>query len=224
MTDIINCIFRRKKAVLPKMVEYGFDPDGSNLALHKTLQSSGFELTITVTPQGDVSTVLIDPAFDEIYTLHLTDSVVGGFVGGVRMEFEAILTDIAEKCFEPEIFKCEQTKAIIEYVRKRYGDELEYLWQKFPDNAVWRRKDNAKWYAAILTVSRRKLGQASDEIAEIIDLRYPPQEMGRLVDGKKYFPGWHMNKKSWYTIILDGSVNTDEVCRRIDESYILAKK
>ena len=38
-----------------------------------------------------------------------------------------------------------------------YCDELEFLWQKFPDNAVWRRKDNKKWYGALLTVSKEKL-------------------------------------------------------------------
>ena len=37
-------------------------------------------------------------------------------------------------------------------------------------------------------------------------------------------PGWHMNKKNWYTIILDGRIQTEEVCTRIDESYRLAKK
>ena len=44
-----------------------------------------------------------------------------------------------------------------------------------------------------------------------------------MIDKKRYFPGWHMNKKHWYTIILDGSVSTEEICSRIDESYRLAK-
>ncbi len=33
-----------------------------------------------------------------------------------------------------------------------------------------------------------------------------------------------MNKKTWYTVILDGSVSTADICRRIDDSYALAKK
>ena len=39
-----------------------------------------------------------------------------------------------------------------------------------------------------------------------------------------YYPGWHMNKNSWYTIVLDGSVRDDELIRRLDESYMLAEK
>ncbi|MDO5549136.1 MAG: hypothetical protein Q4F79_11730 [Eubacteriales bacterium] len=33
-----------------------------------------------------------------------------------------------------------------------------------------------------------------------------------------------MNKKHWYTICLNGSVTKDELFRRIEESYELAKK
>ena len=32
-------------------------------------------------------------------------------------------------------------------------------------------------------------------------------------------PGWHQNKENWNTIILDGSVPTDEIKRMIAESY-----
>ena len=42
---------------------------------------------------------------------------------------------------------------IIKYVRESYGDELEFLWKKFPDNAVWRRKDNKNGGEKTLNVS-----------------------------------------------------------------------
>ena len=37
-------------------------------------------------------------------------------------------------------------------------------------------------------------------------------------------PGWHMNKKSWYTLVLDGPIADEEIKLRITESYELAKK
>lgn len=48
--------------------------------------------------------------------------------------------------------------------------------------------------------------------------------MSATVDYKKYFPGWHMNKRNWYTIILDGSVSIEEIYCRIDKSYQLATR
>lgn len=51
------------------------------------------------------------------------------------------------------------------------------MWKKFPDNTVVRRKDNKKWYAAILTVSRRKLGFDSNEMVEILDLKMTSEDI-----------------------------------------------
>lgn len=222
--NISENIFKNKLPNAQKLIDYGFRSIGDDYAYTKTLSESGLELTVTVSSRLSVKTTVIDPATNEPYTLHLSDSAAGAFVGSVKNEYEQILSDIAYKCFEPDIFKEDMTKALIAYVREKYGDELEYLWDKFPDNAVWRRKDNRKWYAAVLTLSKRKLGKASDEKAEIIDLRIMPDEVEELIDNEKYFPGYHMNKKHWYTIILDGSVSYEEICGRIDKSYLLANK
>ncbi len=98
------------------------------------------------------------------------------------------------------------------------------MWPKFPRNAIFRRADNAKWYAAILTVAKNKLGLIGDEIIEIIDLRADSAQIAAMTDGEKYFPGYHMNKKHWLTICLDGSVPAEEIYTLIDNSYLLAQK
>ncbi len=220
--DDINVIFKNRKPLFQKLENYGFVKRKSAYEYTKTLPSSGFELTVTVTKSGGITAKVIEPEVGE-YTLHLTNSS-GSFVGSVRGEYEQSLNDIADKCFEADVFKAAQTLRLIKYVREKYGRELEFLWDKFEGNAVWRRGDTNKWFAAVLTVSRRKLGIDSDEIVEIIDLRLPPEEMTALVDNKRFFGGWHMNKKHWFTIILDGSVEFKELCRRLDVSYTLAVK
>ena len=171
-----------------------------------------------------MSTEIIDPSTHEPYTLHLNGSAAGSFVGKVRMEYEGVLQDIVDHCCEPDIFQSDLAKRLIAYVHEVYGDEPEYLWERFPDNAIWRRKDNQKWYGALLTVSKRKLGVKSPGTVEIIDLQEEPDELTALVDGVHYFPGWHMNKKHWYTILLDGSVPFEEICERLNKSYLLSGK
>lgn len=220
----ISSIFQRKKVVFDKLIAYGFSKNSDTYIYKSSLKDSGFEITIVVNQDGEVSAAVIDPEFNEPYTLHLMDDAVGSFVGSVRSEYEKILADISDHCFAPDVFKSVQAKELIEYVRTTYADELEYLWEKFPNNAVWRRKDTTKWYGALLTVSKRKLGIKSDEMVEIIDLRIATENMDALIDGKSYFPGWHMNKKNWYTVILDNSVSLEELYNRIDESYLLAIK
>ncbi|MFM2490662.1 MmcQ/YjbR family DNA-binding protein [Enterococcus avium] len=64
----------------------------------------------------------------------------------------------------------------------------------------------------------------SDEQIEILDLRNQPEKVAALVKEKNYFPGYHMNKKYWLTICLDGTVPFKEIKLLIDESYQLALK
>ncbi len=224
MADGVSDIFENRKANTEKLVKFGFWREGRCYVYKTVLTDSGFKMHVTVNDAGEVRTQVYDPAFDEPYSLHLVEGASGGFVGGVRSQYEDVLREIAERCFDPNVFKTAQAKELIAYVRDRFGDELEYLWKKFPKNAVWRRNDNAKWYGAILSVQKNRLGFDSTEIVEIIDLRIRPELMQETVAKEHFYPGWHMNKKHWYTVLLDGSVSTDELCRRIDESYRLAKQ
>ncbi len=38
---------------------------------------------------------------------------------------------------------------------------------------------------------------------------------------KQVTPGYHMNKKHWNTILIDGAIPDSEICLMIDESYEL---
>lgn len=212
------------KVVFEKLIPYGFIKCERTYEYSTPILGGEFQMYVLISEDGRIETKVVDVSINEEFILHRVSSASGTFVGQVKIEYEEVLTAIRENCMEKDIFKSEEARQIISYVREKYGDELEYLWKKFPSNAIWRRKDSNKWYAALLTLSKRKLGIDSDEIIEIIDLRIESEKIDTLIDGVKYFPGYHMNKKSWYTICLDGSVSVEEICERIDESYRLAKK
>lgn len=223
MNKICERIFKNKKPDFNRLEEYGFLPSGGKYVYRTEISDGQFEMAIGVTADG-VETTVTDLATEEPYTLFLADGAAGSFVGAVRAAYEQVLTDIAGKCFDDFIFKSECTQLIIKYVTDKYGDKPEFLWEKFDDNAIWRRKDNKKWYGAILTTTKNKLGLPSEERVEIIDLRADPEQIPAMVDGVKIFGGWHMNKKHWISVCLDGSVPPDDICRMIDISYNLAKK
>ncbi len=69
-------------------------------------------------------------------------------------------------------------------------------------------------------------GQTSDEKVKIIDLRFSKGEaLDFAVSSDNVFPGYHMNKNNWITIILDGKMPTPEILNLLDQSYriLLAK-
>ena len=55
-----------------------------------------------------------------------------------------------------------------------------------------------------------------------MNLKCDPEEAAMLRDiFSSVIPGYHMNKKLWNTIILDGSIPQGEIERMIDNSFML---
>lgn len=215
--------FKHRKMNQGKLLDYGFLRKDNNYTYSTAIVDDQFTMLVTVQKDGTVTAQVIDVASAEEYVLHRTPDASGAFVGRVRAEYEAVLEQIAQTCFEPDVFKSEDARSVITYIREKYEAAPEFLWQKFPDNAIFRRKDTNKWYAALLTISKRKLGLDADEPVEILDLRIQPEALATLIDNETYFPGYHMNKKHWFTICMDGSVPMEEIYVRIDQSYELAE-
>lgn len=215
--------FIRKRADNDKLKAYGFIKDNGSFCYKTKLLDGQFLMEVFI-DDGKAETKLLDIDNDCEYTLHIVNNTQGEFVTSVRTAYENVLSDIRSNCFVDDVFKSDGAKAVMQYVLNKYDTPLEFLWKKFPDNAIYRRKDNQKWFAAILTVARNKIGLPGSEKIEILDLRIHPTQLEETIDNKKYFPGYHMNKKNWYTICLDGSVENDEIFKRIDVSYELAKK
>ena len=218
----IKDFIKDKKIDLKRLKEFGFKLIDNSYYYHTFLLKNQFKMTVKINLDNSIFAEIIDKETNEPYVLYLIENR-GGYSEKVYKEYSEVLEKIKKKCFEDEIFKANYTKEIIAYVKNKYGDKLEFLWEKSPKNAVIRRKSSNKWYAVILTVSKRKLNLDSDEIIEIINLHNNPEEIKKLIDYKKYFPAYHMNKKHWCTICLDGTVELEKIYKKIDISYELAK-
>ncbi len=123
---------------------------------------------------------------------------------------------------EKEDFIGATRAAVTDYVKGKYGTEPEFLWRKFPDFAVFRKKDNAKWYAVIMDVTRQKLGLDGQGKVDIIDVKCGYETKEIFKNFKGFLPAYHMNKEKWITVLLDGTVDLRLLSDLIDESYDLA--
>jgi len=59
---------------------------------------------------------------------------------------------------------------------------------------------------------------------ESVNLKADPEEawlLRRQYEGS-VLPGYHMNKRHWNTVVLDGKVPDDEVLAMLEQSYLLA--
>jgi len=75
------------------------------------------------------------------------------------------------------------------------------------------------------TLSLSKVMDSNDDQYWWLNLKCDPDEAVMLRDiFQSVIPGYHMNKKLWNTIILDGSIPPGEIERMIDNSFMLVVK
>ena len=219
----VKDFIKDKKIDLKRLEKFGFKLKDNSYYYDIFLLNNQFKMTVKINLDNSIFTEIIDVETNETYMLHLLEEKRHGYIEKVYRAYSEVLEKIKKECFEDEIFKTDYTKEVVDYVKNKYGDELEFLWEKSPKTAVIRRKNSNKWYVLILTLSKRKLNLDSDEAVEIINLHNSPEEIEKLIDNKRYFPAYHMNKKHWCTICLDGTVELEKIYKLIDKSYELAK-
>lgn len=214
------------KYVDENLKAYGFKKVKDFYVLNKILPNCKFLLTVSIGKDNSVKTTLIDPSLGEEYTLHLNPKSSGKFVGAIKCEYDEVLKDIVDKCTSKDSFVSPQVFEIMDYARAKYQSEVEYLWrEKFDSHdGILRRKDTNKWYAALLTCKSKSLTGKDGGLLEVINLHMKNEDLEKLVDNNLYYRAFHMNKKSWISIILDGRVSIDEIFKRLDLSYDLATK
>lgn len=214
--------FSRKTPNVKKLIEFGFAQKNGKLSYQREILDGQFCVTVQIV-DGVVETQTVDTSTGEVYALHLIKDSQGAFIGKVRDAFDNLLQEVADNCFEMDVFQSKTSHGVIEFVGEKFGCELEFLWEKFSDNAIWRRKDTNKWFGLLIVLSKKKLGLDNDEKIDALVIRVASDKLEKVVDNKRIFPGYHMNKKHWITIPLDGTVPLEEICKYVEQSYELAK-
>ncbi|MCD8286049.1 MAG: MmcQ/YjbR family DNA-binding protein [Clostridia bacterium] len=220
---IDTTIFDHLKPDVEKLISSGFglSEDGSYLA--KTPVSGGdFLFFLRIRPDGSVSTDVLDAGTGEPYMPYSVREAQGAFIGALNEECQLIAQRTADTCFAKP-GPGEQEHRISSYLLSKYNSVPERLWpEKYPDNVVWRRNDTGKWICLMMLLSASKLGIDSERTLPCMNLHVPEDTAARA-DHRTIFPAYHMNKKHWVTIILDGRMPIEDVMELIDTSYSLAK-
>ena len=107
------------------------------------------------------------------------------------------------------------------YAKDTYQSEPEYHWTKIPEAAVLRNIKNQKWYALFMQIGKNKLGMKETESVWIVNLKCDPLFIGSLLEMDGYYPAYHMNKNHWISILLDGTVEEEQIKNLLDLSYQL---
>ena len=109
------------------------------------------------------------------------------------------------------------------FILNHYSTLPDYPWADMPRAAVFRHAGNQKWFALMMEVPRDKLGLQGTEKLDIVNFKCDPILIASLRGEAGIFPAYHMNKSSWITAALDGSVPAETIELLLDVSYELTK-
>ncbi len=111
--------------------------------------------------------------------------------------------------------------AVLQLAQERYSTEAEYLWARTPTYGVLRHP-NGKWYAVVMDIPKSKIGLPGDGLIDVVNLQVDPVMSGSLRQQPGIFPGYHMNKEKWLTVLLDGTIDMEQIAILLDISYDIA--
>jgi len=213
-------IFKKCVPDYKKILEYGFVLKDDIYYYDKVFLDNSFKALITIDKLGNVNGKVLDLNTNEEYIALRVKMQNGEFVGKVRDEYVSILNDIKEHCFTSDYFMFGQSNRIAKKINELYSTKPEFLWDDYPGGGVFRRKDSGKWFGLIMNVGRNKVDKKDDmKEIEVLNIKLDEDEIIKLLSLKGYYPAYHMNKKSWISIILDDTLDDEEIIKLVNESY-----
>ena len=214
-------IFKAYQFNSKKAKEYGFIENQGVWTYSSTILQGDFLMMVTV-EDGDLSFHVYDQETGELYPQVHMESMRGTFVGSVREACLEVLYSIRKACFEVQEFLCPQTKRIMALVQEKYGNQLEYLWEKSPDTAVLRHEDNQKWYAILMRIPWDRLDKGREGLVEAVNLKH--DQVADLLSQNGIYPAFHMNKRYWISLPLDDTLSDEWVLELFERSWFLTSK
>ena len=112
---------------------------------------------------------------------------------------------------------------ILKFVKQKYKISGDYPWVKYPEIVVLRHPDNKKWFGLIMAASYDKLGLNGTESVDVLNVKKDPLIIGGFIKNKGILPAYHMNKSSWASVLLDGSVSMKDIEFLLHVSFELTK-
>ena len=118
-------------------------------------------------------------------------------------------------------------ESLFRYARERWGIVPDCPFHDYPEAAVLRHADSGKWFALVMPVKPEKLGlpvQGRGAEADIVNLKCQPPLVTMLLEREGVFPAYHMNRKHWVSIVMDGPFPEPELFELLELSFRLTER
>lgn len=206
-------IFEQYNLDKNKLMDYGFNIEENNYIYKQDIDDSLYVKFII--NDNLFYTKVYESIDNEEYLPYTIKINEGAYISKIREEIETIKQDILSKCFESSNIR----QDILNYVYDKYRTIPEYPWEDSPLYCTLKTNNKKKWYGLIMNIPYKTLGIKHEGNIDAINLKNDSDKIIKLIDNRHYFKAYHMNKKYWYTILLDNNIDIEQIKDLIDESY-----
>ena len=110
---------------------------------------------------------------------------------------------------------------VFAYAAEKYGIQPEYPWVRYPEYAALRHRDNQKMFALMGHIEKSRLGLPGTESVDILNVKLnDPLLVDLLLQQVGYLRAYHIRSGNWITVLLDGTVPLQDICRWLDVSFL----
>lgn len=205
---------------------YGFTKTAKGYEFRQLLTVDGSDLEVVVEVQEeDVEVKVWDLHEDAPYMPFEIALSQGTFVSQVRQKVADILEDILAQVFT----SADGREVLIRYAKEQYKTIADQPWGKGTQGQKLQevctlRTAQGKWYGIMMRIPYEALGLPFDGSVDVLNVKGDPKKIAALVDGRRYFPAYHMNKVHWITILLDRETDLTEAKALLKRSYELVSR
>lgn len=193
---------------IERLQKYGFQKKDDQFELMVMLDER-MALNLMIHDQ-QLTYQCIDQDTQEEYMLIHQMQIHGKYVDGLREKLQDILDQINLTC------QIHQKAEILEWVKEKYeiipsfpfGQEYDVLIEP---------KSN-KMFAFFAKVKGSYFHQ-DVPFVETMTFKNTKQRVKVLLEQPKIYPGYHMHKATWITILLDETLKNDRIFSLLEESY-----
>lgn len=225
MIPIEETVFSRKRWIESKMLAYGFHKANKTYILEKPFLDGDFKTVLSVTPKGQVTGKVIDSMTQDEYYQLRQEAANGPYVNKVRSAYAALLTDIANACCGDVLFASPQANRLTQAILDHFQVNPDFPWEhssRYQSYGAFRHRSNRKWFALIMNVTRDVLDKdGNTSPIDILNVKIPPAQGDELRQIPGIYPAYHMNHKTWISVVLDETLPDEKILELIDTSYQL---
>lgn len=171
-----DAYFKQKILKQDSLEPFGFTTTEQGYEFRKTLIADELEARLLIDLEGKLTGQVVDIDLDEPYDIFRSPQATGTYVGQVREAYGDLLSQVAEFCYDDQLFSSPQDNRLANFIVKEFSDQADPPFEKYPDYLSFRV--DGKWYALFFPLKGEKLalsGEKASLVYDVVNIKVDPR-------------------------------------------------